>query len=223
MKLRSFLVFIILLFAVITQSYLFFQNHFSGAEIYRKRSEALAKQLENEKLRSYTALYEAQRIRQEVATLLPGKIEDKSSYEVRKLASALQEQEVPEFKRPETILNKGKSLFNAGKFNGAIAAFRLLIERFPDSPETIEAYFLLAESFYQMQSVEDCIDTVEQMISLFPESELTGFGMLRLALLFQQRQLEDDAVQIVQTVKAHFSYHQELKEQADRLLVDLKR
>jgi TolA-binding protein len=212
-----------LIFAAITQSYLFFQNHFSGADILEKRVLALTNKLEEEKIRSYTSLYEANRIRQEVATLLPNRINDKSSYEVRKLASALQEQEVPQFKKPEDILNKGKELFNQSKYNAAIATFRMLIDRFSESPDAIEAYFLLSESYFQIQSSEDCIDTVEQMVTLFPESELTGFAMLRLALIFQQRQLDEDALQVVQTVKNHFAYHQELREQSEKLLRDLKR
>lgn len=217
------MVFILLIFAAITQSYLFFQNHFSGADILEKRVLALTNKLEEEKIRSYTSLYEANRIRQEVATLLPNRINDKSSYEVRKLASALQEQEVPQFKKPEDILNKGKELFNQSKYNAAIATFRMLIDRFSESPDAIEAYFLLSESYFQIQSSEDCIDTVEQMVTLFPESELTGFAMLRLALIFQQRQLDEDALQVVQTVKNHFAYHQELREQSEKLLRDLKR
>lgn len=220
---KSFLVFIILLFSAVTQSFLFFQNHFSGADALRNQVHSLSAKLESEKLKSFTALYEAERVRQEVATLLPNRINDKTSYEARKLASALQEQDPVEFKKPDVLLEAGKQQFSKGQYSAAITSFRYLIDRFPDSAETIEAYFLLAESFYQIQSNEDCIDTVEQMVAQFPESELTGFGMLRLALLFQQRQLEDDAVQIVQTVKANFSYHQELREQAERLLKDLKR
>lgn len=223
MAMRSFLVFMMILFVGVTQAFLFFKGHFSGAEAYKEQVHLLSEQLQQEKTKSYAVLFEAERMRQEVATLLPNRTQDTSSYEVRKLASALQASEGFEVRKPSRLLQDGKSHFSKGDYNRAILTFRKLIERFPESPETIEAYFLTVEALFQIQSTEDCIDTVEQMVALFPESELTGFAMLRVATVFKERKMEDDAVQVVQTVKEHFGYHQELREQSDRLLKDLKR
>lgn len=220
---RSFLVYSLVLFTGLSLSYLFFQNHFSGVDQYKSQVALLSKELKLERTKSYALAFETDRARQELATLLPGKIRSTESYEIRRLASVLQNQTTIEIKSPAQLMAEGKGYFNSSDFPRAITTFRNLVERFPESVETVEAYFLMAEAYYQTKSTEDAVDTIESLITLFPESELTAFAMLRLAVIFVERQMEDDAIQVVQTVKANFGFHQELREQADRLLVELKR
>ncbi len=52
------------------------------------------------------------------------------------------------------------------------------------------------------------------MIRLYPESELTGFALLRLAKIYEGRDRIEDAADIYRSVVSHFS-QPELRRQAE--------
>lgn len=201
------------------QTYSFFRHHFSGVDELKQQVVKLEKEIEQERLKSHIAYYEAETIRQDMAALLPDKIKSKKdSYQIRGLASVLQIQEPIKFDSSKKVLSEGKELFANTRYNESIATFKKLIDQYPESSAVVEAYFLLAESYYQIQAVEDTIDTIETMVSLFPESELTGFALLRLSGIFIERNLSEDAQQVLFTVKHNFAFNPDLVLQAEKML-----
>ncbi len=201
------------------QTYSFFNRHFSGVDDLKSRITRLEHQIEQEKTKTQLAYFQAETIRQDVASLLPGKIKSKTDdYQIRNLASVLQIQDSMNIDLSKSELRKGKELFSNGKFQQAIGVFRAMIEKYPESQNIIEGYFLLSESYYQIEAMEDAIETIDVMISLFPESELTGFSLLRLAGIFIERKLPEDAKEILLTVQHNFSFNSELVAQSGQLL-----
>ena len=70
----------------------------------------------------------------------------------------------------------------------------------------IEAHFLLAEGQYQLGQLDAASATIDRMVELFPESEVTGFALVRLGQIFEQRDRYDEAVQLYRTVLKSFPY-----------------
>lgn len=201
------------------QTYSFFSRHFSGVDELKDRISQLESQVDREKVKTLVAYHEAEGIRQDMASLLPDMIKSKQGgYQVRSLASVLQIQEPLNIDSSKSYLRRGKELFEKHKYNEAISVFKTMIEKYPESQSIIEGYFLLSESYYQIQSMEDTIDTIDTMVSLFPESELTGFALLRLGGIFIERQLTEDAKEVLLTVRHNFAFNSELQEQAEQLL-----
>jgi TolA-binding protein len=89
-----------------------------------------------------------------------------------------------------------------------------LLKSFPDSIHGPEARFLLVEGYFQSNDYEACIEVVEQMIRLYPESELTGFSLLRLAKIYERRDRIEDAAEIYRSISQNFT-QAELKRQAE--------
>ena len=65
-----------------------------------------------------------------------------------------------------------------------------------------------------MMAVHANIEVVEEMIRLYPESELTGFALLRLGRIYEGRDRIEDAAEVYRSVVAHFPQG-ELKRQAE--------
>ena len=218
MSLQGFSLFILVLILGLLQGFHFLKHHFSGVDEYKKKIAVLEHRIEVERTRSIVALHEAETVRQEVAALLPNQIHNKMNYGVRKLASVLQAQEpLPEF-NSEILLSQAKEEFRSSRYHMAAPRLKEIVERFPGSRHLPEVYFLLSESYFQMQAVESCVDTIETMVSLFPESELTGFSLLRLSAIYFNRKMDEQAVQVLMTVRNSFSHNRDLVEQANSLL-----
>ena len=99
---------------------------------------------------------------------------------------------------------RAKKLFRDKQFGLAARAFVEFIDKNPFSMDINEAFFLLSESYFQMDDYERCLTTVEKMIELFPESELTGYAMIRMGKIYEYQERPEEAVDIYQTVLLTF-------------------
>lgn len=219
MSLNSYYVYFLILAFGMMQVHSYFTQHFSGVDSLKHQVTIIRKELDREKLKTQIAYYEVENARQEIATLLPDKIHSKTdSYQLRSLASAVQAQEPIKIDLSKRLLERGKDQFENHRYNEAAAEFQKLIEQYPASTSIVEAYFLLSECYFQQEKTEETIETIEAMVTLFPESELTAFALLRLAGIFLERQLVEDAKEILFTVRHNFAFNQDLVKQANDLL-----
>jgi TolA-binding protein len=168
---------------------------------------------------------------QHVATLIPGAARvpaaakgaphetELQNYPLRQLASVvgLDRGEKLIIERATGHMEKGKAAFRAGLFDEASVAFTEVIEKFPDSIHLAEAHFLLVESQFQIKNYEAAIETVEHMVEIFPESEMTGYSLLRLGKIYEIQDRLEDAADIYRAVIGNFK-EEKLREQAQRLL-----
>ncbi len=116
------------------------------------------------------------------------------------------------------IFEKGREHFRLKKFAAAAQSFQELIDKYPSSSKLVDAYFLKAESLFLSAQYPQCIDTIDFMVSQFPESELTGFIMLRLGQIFVSRNRTTEAIELYKVVNQRFPANLALKDQAAQLI-----
>lgn len=194
---------------------------FNGVDELVAKVEHLEDEVDHERLKARLVAHQLAEYQQQVATLIPGAESSssgdaKKSYQLRVLASVVTQPDTDKLglERAASAFERAKREFRAENFEKAKAQFKTLIETYPDSVYIPEAHFLLAESQYQAGDYENCIDTVESMVSLFPESDLTGFALLRLGKIYEVQDRIEDAAEIYKTVKNSYQDSQ-LKGQAN--------
>jgi len=198
------------------------QSQYSDQLGLRREVTKLQAQLRRQEMKTQLAHYQVRDFQQTVAALLPGVSQKVPDYQKRTIASLVIEPEADrvKFDGSLTLFEKGKSAFRSSDFETAISNFRNLIENYPLSKHTIDAYFLLIESRFQAGDVDDCLDTIDTMVTLFPDHDLTGFALLRMGQIFQNRDRLEDAEQIYRLTAKEFN-NSEIKDQATRLLKEI--
>ncbi len=115
---------------------------------------------------------------------------------------------------PEFLFDQARTYFRLKKYDEAKVVFESLIEEFPNSSQTIPAYFFLGESQFLLKDQADCLKTIEAMVELFPQHELTGHLLFRLVDIMVQRGKDRQATQIIQVLKTQFPASKEIKSRA---------
>lgn len=206
MKKGVFLAYCLILAGLFTQAHLYSRYKFSGVEQLRVKVGYLERAVERERFRAELAAHELAEYRSAVATLIPGALNEAtdqdSQYRLRNLASVVQAPDSDRLplERASSQFEKGKARFREGSYEEAVVSFKDVIEKFPTSVHVAEAHFLLAEAQFQIKEYESCLATVESMITLFPESELTGFALLRLGKVYEYQDRLEDAIEVYKTV-----------------------
>ena len=203
-----FLVFILFLLVGLLSLNGFVREEFSPARALEKKVALLESQKNQAELHSKLALDQLNDFRSQVAVVLPAAIEAKgsadSAYPLRQLASVVAKGDPLVIERASSVFEKAKAQFREKHFEDATALLTDLIVNHPDSTHIIETYFLLAESQYQTGEEEKAVETIETMISLFPESDLTGFSLLRLGKIFEKQDRLEDAADVYRSVLNNF-------------------
>ena len=171
-----------------------------------KREVEFRNQLEAHRLADY---------QQQVATLMPEALKGKGieeGYPLRQLASVVSQSDSIQIERASSLFEKAKAAFRAKEFEESNGMLRELISKYPDSAHVVEANFLLAEGQYQLGDFDASVETIEKMIALFPESELTGFALLRLGRIFEKQDRLEDAADIYRAVSANFKQPEILRQ-----------
>lgn len=201
------------------QSYALFKNYFSPHKMDQKIISELKISIEKEKMKTIVLQNQIFDFQQEVAATLPSLDSvdrNPSTFQVRNLAS-ISQKPLLEMDLSGSLSQKAKSEFRQGEYSKAIESFKLLNERYPTSPLIVESYFLLGESYFLKNDVQECMDIVEHMMNHYPEHELTGFLMLRMGQVFQSQGRSDEAREVFRVVSQKFAFNQELKKQAEQL------
>jgi len=101
-------------------------------------------------------------------------------------------------------LSEAKKDFRSDNYTAAAAKFRQVIERYPVSKDIIETHFLLAESLFLSGQIDASMDLVDEMMTRYPDSELTGFIMLRMGQVLEKKNRLDEALEVYQAVFRQF-------------------
>lgn len=194
------------------QAYWVMRERYNEVPELTRRLELSEERLAQEKFRLSLQEEQIRAFKMDVAATLPpslkGVVQPSKLYQMRNLASVMKQgrNESVTGMVAETLFSTGKILFRDGHYDRSNRLFKKLIERYGYATQAIEAHFLLAEGQYQMGDMEGATNTIHSMIELFPESELTGFAMIRLGQIFESRDRYEDAVQIYRTVLRSYPY-----------------
>jgi TolA-binding protein len=197
------------------------------APLMESKIAKLEEELERQRLRSLADWTQMENFRQEVAAALPPALrhvtEKMRDYPLRNLAAVTMKADDQKLQAlaASSLFETGKSLFRKGEYERANRLLEKLIDRYGYATQAIEAHFLLAEGQFQLGHLEEASRTIDKMMELFPESELTGFALLRLGSIFETRDRYDEAVQIYRTVLRSFPYRG-VASQAERSLRDME-
>lgn len=214
-----FIFFSLVLISAVMHSYQLFQLHFSPVEEQKHKISKLERQLSEKNILLAQSEAKYVDLQQELAQALPPLESIEKSvrkFPVRNVAS-ISQTKIETMDLSSVIMERAKSEFRNKDYNLAIRSFREVIEKYPGSIKTTEAYFFIAESLFLTQKYPDCLDVVDKMMSQFPENELTGFIMLRMGQIMQMKNRPEEAAEVYRTVSNRFAQNHELKTQAERL------
>ena len=206
MKVTTFLSFILVMTLGWMQFYSAVRERFNGVQELKREVASIKKQSEQRELEVALDREQFLEFRQNVATLMPEVLKEKGlgeeGYPFRSLASTITRSEAMEVKKTiaKTLFERGKSYFRSREYAKAIKIFKQVIDRFGFSPHVAEAYFLMAESHFQENELEECTTTIQQMVELFPQHELTGFSLIRLGRIYEIQNRNEEAIDIYRTV-----------------------
>lgn len=210
MKLSTFLSFILILTAAWMQFYAEVRETFNGVSELNEKLEATHKKMERKELAMALEREEFLEFRQDIAALMPDVLKEKGKglpgYPYRSLASTITKAKDDQVRKTiaKTLFERGKDFFNKKEYAKADKAFKQVIDRFGYSTFVPETYFLLAESHFQQNELEECTATIQQMVELFPQHELTGFALVRLGRIYEIQHRNEEAVDIYKTVIRSF-------------------
>lgn len=219
-----FITFCLVLIVGLMQSYSLFKDYFSPHKDNLKKISRLERQVEQKDLKIAELETQMVDFQQEVAAHLPALQRlDKNPvhFQVRTLASVTQKP-LEAFQMSGPLSERARAEFRRGEFKSAASSFSELTQKFPGSPQVIQAYFFWAESLFMDGRQQECLDVIDQMMLQFPDHELTGFIMLRMGQVLQSRSRSEEAVEVYKTVAKSFAGNHELKKQAESLASSLE-
>lgn len=202
---------VISLMIAVGMSSLYFsvKNHYSGIDLYKQKIVQLEKEVEKKDFKNSLLTSDFLSFRQQVAMMIPGEIQNQKSpmeYSLRNLASVIgsSETNVSYIAEMRALLQRAKADFKTGKYFDSNKAFAEFIQKFPYSSDLVEAHYLLAEGQFQLRYFNDCVQTIENMVDLFPENELTGYALLRLGRVYEIQGRPEEAVEMYKTILSLF-------------------
>ena len=185
-------------------------EHFNGVVEYKAQVALLKDQVEGERTSFAIQREQFLEFRQTVASLMPEVLKEKGEglegYPYRSLASTLTSKESESVRTTiaRTLFEKGKEYFKDKDYPKANLTFHKIIKDFGFTPYVTESYFLLAESHFQENEMEECVETIQTMVELFPQHELTGFALVRLGRIYEMQNRTEEAIDIYRTVIRSF-------------------
>jgi TolA-binding protein len=214
-----FLVFILCLTLGLQFSYHVFEEHFSDRHDLEKTISALEEQRQRQDLQQALLQNQLEDLKANVFETL-GKKSLLAWNEKQWLAALRGPASVSPLERPKSsaLLAEAKAKFREKLYADSAEKLKSLINDYPTSKDIVEAHFLLAESLYLSGQTEPSLDLMDQMMTRYPESELTGFIMLRMGQIFESRNRPAEAKEIYETVLRQFPRSEVLKSQAEKMM-----
>ncbi len=103
-----------------------------------------------------------------------------------------------------SLYEKGRRSFQEKKWDEALTIFNQLLTEYPYSKWVTEAQYYLCEVEFQVRDFKATADCVTQMVEMFPESELTGFQLMRLGQVHEINGQVGEATEVYQIVQSQF-------------------
>lgn len=212
-----FLIFSLCLTVGLVAGYSLFVGYFDGHQQYEARLALLEKQVEKERFNNSLLTYQIKDFQQAVAQVLPDNKKLQAHYEMKNLAAVVRAPASDEaIDLSGVFFAKGKRYFNGQEYDKAIREFSQLLQKYPLSAHGVEARFLIAESYYLKKDFRSSLSEIDEMVTQFPQHELTGFILLRMGQISENNNQAEEASEIYKTVANNFK-NEELRKQARKL------
>lgn len=223
MKKRNsvFVVFCLSLTVLLTTAYTAFVRHFNNGQIYQAKIEKLQHRIDQERLSNTKLSYQLKDFQQTVAQMMPSNKMLQAKLEEKNFASSLRMPASEEkLDLSSVVFERGKRYFQEKEFDQAIREFRKVTNDYPLSAKNVESRFLTAESYFLKRDYKSSLSVMDEMITLYPDNDLTGFILLRMGQISEANNQYDEASEIYRTVIKNFK-NDKLKAQAKSLAKNL--
>lgn len=212
-----FLIFSLCLLAGVMCAYAVFVGHFNGHDQYEARLAQLRHEVEKEKFANSMLTYQLKDFQQSVAQVLPENKKLQAKYDLQNLASVVRAPASDEaLDLSGALYEKGKNYFNNADYDKAVKEFRALLDKYPLSKHIVEARFFIAESYFLKKDFQNSLSEIDQMVTQYPQHELTGFILLRMGQISEFNNQSEEAAEIYKAVAKNFK-SEDLKNQARKL------
>ena len=213
MKDTAFLVFCQLLVIGVVTSYGIFKAHFAKDPSFKTHLHLLKKEIELERVRTDLASEGLADYKVYVARYLPEALKNRGSteggYPLRNLASLTTASTKIETLKDSLMdgeFQKAKTFIKSRDYVAARKQLDEFIKRHPYSTSIIEANFLLMDCLSHLGEHEAAAKIIEKMVQQFPDSELTGFALVKLGQQFETQGRKLEASQIYRMVLKSYPF-----------------
>ncbi len=207
-------------------AYFEFKGHYSGLSEAQHEINSLHEKITQEKVKIETVQYQFDLFKQQVAVKIPqvlDRLDPMRQKEGRSIASVLQKpnDEFLTLAQFDSEIEEMKSLFEKKKYQSVIRKGKILLEQNPISLSIVSVYFMLAESYFQLNEFDACFGISEEMVRLFPDNAKTGYVLLRVGMFLQEKNRIAEAKSIFSLVNTAFKSEKTLRFQSEKLLSSL--
>ena len=216
-----FMIFCLSLTVGLIAVFSYFVQYFNNGKQYQARVAQLQKNIEQQRLSNTKLSYQLRDFQQTVAQFLPENKALQAKLDEKNLASAIRmpasEQKLD---LSSVVFERGKRFFSEKDYDRAIKEFRKISDEYPLSAFNVESRFLTAESYYLKRDYKNSLQIVDEMVTLYPDNDLTGYILLRMGQMSEVNNQYDEASEIYRTVQKNFK-NDKLKAQAKSLAKNL--
>lgn len=217
-----FLIFCLCLTVGLVSAYTLFVQHFNGSQQYKVQLTHMERDIEKEKFNNALLAYQLKDFQQTVAQLLPDNKTLQARMDLQNLASTVRAPASEDkIDLSSVLFERGKKFFQEKDYNKAIREFSKITETYPLSAFGVESRFLTAESYFLKKDYKSSLQYIDEMVTLYPDHELTGFILLRMGQMSEINNQYDEASEIYRTVIKNFK-NEGLRAQAKKLAKSLE-
>lgn len=207
-------------------SYLELKNHFSGLSEAKDEIKKLKVQFQKSNVKTALVQYQFDLFKQKIASTIPKIVDDlPSSMQIqsRGIASLLKlpSQEFLIMAQLDSSIDDLKKNFEKKQYQNVIRKGKQILDLQPVSDELVTVYFMMAESYFQTNEFEHCLSMADFMTRMYPESEKTGYVLLRVGMFLKEKNRFEEAKNMFSLVSHAFSKERTLKIQSDKLIASL--
>ncbi len=217
-----FIVFCLCLTLGLVTAFSVFSRYFGSGQNQEIRLTQLQKQIDKENFEKELLAYQLKDIQQSVASALPSNKKLQAQTDLKNFASALRKPaSESELDMSGAMFERAKTYFTDKEFDKAISEFRKLTEQYPFSQHNVESRFFMAECYFVKKDYKSSLSLIDEMVSLYPDNELTGFILLRMGQISEINNQYEEASEVYRTVQKNFK-NDKLKAQAKQLAKNLE-
>lgn len=216
MNMRIFSVFLLCICLGLYFLYTTFQMENPKIAELEFQIQSLEQDLLDLEIQKSLAQYELESFKQYVAVHLPENIEGQK-YQVRNIASLVSSSQGEVVDLAKFKFEKIREAYLDKNYEWVNRELSDFLETHIDSVYILEGYFLLANSYYNSNLYEKSLETIHVLLTQFPESEMTGLGLLVMGDILESMERWEEAQDIYKSIEKNFKF-QELKKEATRRL-----
>jgi tol-pal system protein YbgF len=101
---------------------------------------------------------------------------------------------------------KAKKIFLSEDYQRSAELFSDFTDKHPDSRFLVQAYYFLTESEYHNDDFERATKAIDTLVTQFPETEYTGYSLVRMGMILEKQDRVEDAADIYERVKTGFPH-----------------